>query len=377
VGQNHASRYRTATADEEADWQQFITDLLGDSRLGEPAYPMLRTLAEQHVATLRRGATDAIARHPAAVGRLTRTPRDQALSDLKGAAYLMHRAVRFTWGPLLIGFLDWVWSTLEPGQVAVFLQRDAGAPYLLSTMAGNRPFGQPTSKLYLSRRLLGIRDQWSGPYRWGRHRRKKLLQYLRAAGFVPTNADRLVLVDTGTYGSLVSRLAEEPFGLNLQARFMFSKNRYIPGWLNTLGIPAELAELIMDSVEFGFPQKYRPPTVIVRETLTGKHVPKPELHLNGPVSCYLYEATGRALAQAQRPLYRGTPVGNCQSTEGQRAVRRLIEQIATLHQQAVVTGAWTGVLHCAAPLSQDQASFERDFPPALRGVNPRSLLHRS
>jgi hypothetical protein len=366
--------YREPTEADERRWADFVDDMVGHEATAKPARTELERIAHRYVATLRERATDVIQASTDKVREATRTPNDEPLSEVKGAFYLYETAIRDVWGPLLIGFLDWVFSTLEPDQVPVFLLRDAGAMFYLAQQPGNRPFGRAAEKLYLSRPLLGVRDEWTGSYDWTGNP-QHVYQYLGRHGFENGHTRQLVLVDTGAYGSLIKRLAEPPFGIQVQARFLFSHNPYIPGWLNTLGVPEQLGEIMMDSIEFLFPQKYQKPVALEKRSLTGERVPKPILARASSYSCYLYEATGRALENAQRPkAYRGGPVTNCETDEGFRAVENLIGRIAKLQWRAQMTGQWTGILDRATPASQKRQEFLDSYPAALQGLNPRHLL---
>lgn len=365
---------REPTEQDERRWAGFVADMVGSEAGATPARVQLEQIAEKYVATLREQAAAVCVRYPDRVREATRTPIDEPLSDFKGAFYLYERLIQETWGPLLLGFLDWVFSTLEPDQVPVFLLRDAGCMFYLAQQPGNWPFGRAAAKLYLSRPLLGIEDEWTGAYRWTGDA-NRVFQYLGYHGFENGHTRQLVLVDTGAYGSLLKRLSQPPFNIKVQARFLYSHNPHIPGWLNYLGVPDPLAETMMDSIEFLFPQKYKKPTALEKKSLRGDRVPKPVLELAGSQSCHLYEATGRALENAQRPrMHQGGPVANCETEEGFRAVENLIGRLARLQRRAQLTSEWTGILPRSTPPSQKAREFLDSYPEELQGLNPAHLL---
>lgn len=312
---------------------------------------------------------------------LTGAPRHEPLSEVKAAFWLYERAVRQVWGPFLLGFLDWVWSTLEPGQIAVFLKRDIGAAYYLATR--DRPMGQDVREIYLSRDMMALYDEWTHV--------KSQIAPDRAHWYLNHNkinrdfADKIVVIDTGTWGSILARLYDKAFGkLRIQARFINSQNPYIPGYLNYHGVPARNARLIMDSLELIFPQRYGPVT-----KLQAGGVPMPYLVRNGQTSQYLYDATSHALnickrprlqSKANMPVWEGTPVANCESDEGFEALQLLLHDIHSRQQRMLSGTAWRGVLHRSTPPSQrvnpdtGLVDLIENYPEGLRDVNPAHLL---
>ncbi|MFH1426437.1 MAG: hypothetical protein ABIG66_03295 [Candidatus Kerfeldbacteria bacterium] len=261
-----------------------------------------------------------------------------------------------------------MWTTIEPDQVPVFQLRDAGPAYYMMKL-GAAPFGRGGSRVPVSRRMLGVQDKWTGEYRWA------VKQDAARAYLVQQNMldARAVLIDTGAYGSVIKRLCEA-FDHQAQARFLFSYNPWIPGWLNVIGVPNGFGEVIMDSLEFCTPKTYKAVSSLemadpqsriwqIRERTTSR------------ISRYLYEANGYGLRQAVRPqLPKGPPVTSCETDEGIQAVDLLLKQILDMHEEARKTGRWTGVLGHSTPKSQDLARFLADYPREMTGVNPAHLL---
>jgi len=290
------------------------------------------------------------------------------LTSLDGAFFLHMEVARTMWGPLLIGFIDWIWATIRHDEVPLFLLRDAG-PMLYLTQQPLWQHDRSTRGVWLSRKLLGVQDIWTGQYT-GKPDLGKLKRYLGQSGLDRPN---VVLVDTGKYGSLLKRLEQSPFDWTPQSRFLVSGNPHVPGWLNHLDVPVELRNLVLDSIELFFVKRYRSVEDLDPSTLR-QRMPRPLQVRSGRISQELYAANGLGLelAERRRPIRHRKEILDCESDQGFRGIERVLGEIETAAIKAA--DRWTGVIPAALPVSQDPTTFMLGWPTRLVGINPQHLL---
>lgn len=351
----------------ERKWRMFAKDLSEDIA-SDDLKAEARQIANAYVRSLRDEADLVVTDNERTVRQFTNTPPSEPLTDIKGAYYLHWQMAQYIWGPLLYAFVDWMWTTIEHTEVPVFLLRDAGPAYYVMKL-GAAPFGRGGSRVPVSRRMLGVKDRWTGEYRWW------VTPNAAQAYLVQHHVlnHRAVLIDTGAYGSVIQRLFEA-FGHTAQARFIFSYNPWIPGWLNYIDVPTDFGEVIMDSLEFCTPKTIKSVSRLKRAD-SSNSIWKITERPTSVISRYLYGANGFGLRQAVRPqLPKGPTITDCETGEGMQAVELLLKKIHARHVEARLTGRWTGVLGTPTPKSQDQPRFMAEYPRELTDVNPIHLL---
>lgn len=152
------------------------------------------------------------------------------------------------WAPLMYAWNKWVGQN-ACGTVAIIL-RDAKPLAVISSFSANNR--QP---LYLNRLLCGVADELSGDDRNGQH--PLLQRYLDQRGC----SEKFTYVDSGCYGTIVLKLYN--LGINFKPLFLFSKNPFIPGFINQCGISTEEGTILNDSFECGFPHMFTRPSELI------------------------------------------------------------------------------------------------------------------
>jgi hypothetical protein len=257
---------------------------------------------------------------------------------------------RDLWGPLGLAFLNWVQSTVPDDAILVFALRDAGWLYKLAEthphLSHHRRFA-----LHLNRPLLNIRDD-NGRLLGNvdEHARRKYL----APILNPRDQERIVIVDTGCWGRVQQFLWKE-YKLKYQARFLFSHNAFIPSWMDVMGVPESIAEILCDSLEATLPNQFYRVNVLqrVRDGYVPEQIPLGHIHR------FLYEGTSLGLSVAEQP----------------EDPYDLIRAAVGRHYRAKGAAmTWTGVLPTNIPTWTGGAEFLANYPAELRAVNPPNLL---
>ena len=235
-----------------------------------------------------------------------------------------------TWAPLMKLWGYWIQGKATGSDIALIL-RDAKPLEVLSLT-------KDWKKLYLNRKNCGIPDELSGDGDSDHH--PLLKRYLHEQGCM----DYFTFVDSGCYGTIVLELHQ--MGISFQPLFFFSKNPYIPGFLNEIGISEKEGEILNDSLECAFPNVYQRPTTFI-EKGESVHVP---LELADSLSVLFGMAAlwGVHSQEHKEPTH---PV-----TE----VRKLL-----LLSRKAKRGECTGILHSASPEWSKKEEFLTSWPKHL------------
>lgn len=150
------------------------------------------------------------------------------------------------WAPIMHLWLDWIKKKSVTETIALILRDAKPLEVIDSTKEWKR--------LYLNRQNCGIPDELSGDY----NRPHSLLQkYL----LQNSCSEYFTFVDSGCYGTIVLELHQ--LGIRFQPLFFFSKNPYIPGFLNDIGLTEKEGEVLNDSLECAFPNIYERPGAFI------------------------------------------------------------------------------------------------------------------
>ncbi len=317
---------------EKADrrWKEYSRSLVEEMKQPE--------LAAWHVAALREVCGDSLS-------------KAQALySDL----------AENIWGPIGLAYLEWVYSTVPDDAILLFALRDAG--WLHKLLITHHRVGLRHIGLHLNRPLLNIRDDDIADEDMrddgglpDQVSERELRKYLRDL-IDDRHRDKIVLVDTGCWGRVLQALWQK-FRLKLPSRFFFSHNDYVPSWMQVVGMPPELGEILCDSMETALPFQYRRAEEL-KPVRGGASAPV--LYPQGAIQKLLYEATSIGLERAQIP------------EDPYDALRSALSKYVAARE----SGVWTGVLRCNVPTWEGGTAFLDKFPAELRALpgNPPEIL---
>lgn len=271
--------------------------------------------------------------------------RSASNDNVDRAVELITEVTQKKWGPLMRGFVKWVVETTDKNSALIFLLRDAGSAYKIASLTASQ-HRRTCIPLYLSRAMLGLPDEMSKNNPSAKQ--KLLKRYLKFF-----SDHEIVLVDTGCWGGIVAELYKT-FGYRCQTRLLFSHNPWIPSYLSHLGLPEQIGEVLNDSLEVAYPNKYHRVTQLM---VLGKEV----VPIRSPRKTLILA------------IYTGTTVGlemSCDPVDEYELVRSLVE----CHINARDKNIWTGVLPVKSVMLESSPSVIWTYPEELKTVNPIELL---
>jgi len=281
--------------------------------------------------------------------------------DLQVAMQLHMDFAEKYWGPVFHAFIRWVLATTGDAPIVLLLRDIWGVGKLVERGLVAEAATRKITPLYVSRAILGIEDEAHEPTKAAQ---AELLRIYLQPLFQPG----VVVVDTGCWGTILVKL-NELYGLKVPARYLFSHNPYVPGFLNWIGVPDPLAEVFNDSIEVllckgqdRVTELRRSPDPLNRDQLmrVNGHDVEPIRRQVSPMSYYLHEAAKMGITLSKNP------------TRSQ--LLYTIRRMAELHVETRETGVWTGILGRNTPTWGKGAAFVAAYPEALRSLNPPELL---
>lgn len=147
------------------------------------------------------------------------------------------------WGPLMNHWSRWILEKAKYSTIALIL-RDAKPLEVIQVT-------KEWKRLYLNRSNCGISDELSGDNTKPHPLLEKYLEQSQCL-------EPFTFVDSGCYGTIVLELHKR--GIIFQPLFFFSKNPFIPGFLNELGVGEKEGTILNDSLECAFPNVHLRPS---------------------------------------------------------------------------------------------------------------------
>jgi len=268
---------------------------------------------------------------------------------IKSGRELYYRVGRELYGPLLAECIQWVWRRRqEIGNLPVFIVLRDAEPLAVAA----RNLGLDFTTLYLNRPLFGVFDEIAdgNEIEMGKRSASLLPRYLTQIGLL--KHDKLILLDSGCWGTVVKVLKEKYMqNKKLYPFFWYSHNLYIPGFLNQLAagrIPDKILETINDSLECVFPKRVKRPVTLIGD----KNITKLMLEPTSTLSQTWGAAALRGVADAARNYSRENRINALET----------LEHLRKLSQEAKQTGNFTGVLPKNTPTWSKGTDFLADWP---------------
>lgn len=264
---------------------------------------------------------------------------------------------REVYGPLIVGFLEWVEHELSeknvpPGPVH-FALRDAWPFYAAAHVLWDGSHVYYPVGTYLNRPLLGIEDEIAPELT---HTDGFVAEYLKKNNMSDAGKP-VALVDSGAWGTVIRALKETYLpGTPLFPLFWYSHNPHIKGFINGLlaevSLPPEFGEVLNDSMECVFPQGYRRPVAFETSGTTRTL----SLIKSDALSVAWGQAALEGVIEAAHAYKNGI---------SHEDVLRGIHKAYRLSQQSKLSGEWTGVLSTHTPTWSKGDEFLASWPTHL------------
>lgn len=284
------------------------------------------------------------------IGGMTQNPAE-FIEKGKALHYTVGKEI---YGPLVAGYCQWLSQECQKlgysGDV-FFALRDA-APLETAALISWPHKGLNPVGIYANRPLLGVDDEIAPETSMANG---NVLAYFEKKGVHA--ADKVIWADTGAWGTVIKVLKTTFLkDKELYPFFWYSHNPYIPGYVNTLlsmaGLDDKFGEILNDSMECMFPQKYLRPLQIIEDSTGVVLIP----------SNYLAILWGQAALEGAKAGAVGWQGGISQNEQ----INELYKLYA-LSEESKQTGHWTGVLPTNTPTWSQGKEFLTQFSPGLIG----------
>lgn len=236
------------------------------------------------------------------------------------------------WGPLMNYWAKWILEKARYPTIALIL-RDAKPLEAIQVT-------KEWKRLYLNRSNCGISDELSGDNTKPHPLLEKYLEQSQCL-------ESFTFVDSGCYGTIVLELHKR--GILFQPLFFFSKNPFIPGFLNELGVGEKDGTILNDSLECAFPNVHLRPSSFIE--------------IDGEIGVSLFGADELSTKFGLSALsgVKDSQVGP--AMEADKEIEKLLSLSCAARQ-----GSFTGLLPHESPEWSQKKSFLDSWPKDLSWV---------